>query len=271
VKARLLIDHSAPGIRNMAIDDALLQDAAENGTATLRFYAWDEPTLSLGYFQRYADRSEHASSRNCALVRRQTGGGAILHDRELTYSLTLPPSHQLASQNDQLYYAVHQAFIAALLSLASGSTAPWKLDTRDHCGQCGPDGQPFLCFLRQAPGDVTLTTAGKPASEARSASANPQPQKWKILGSAQRRYRGAILQHGSLLVERSPAAPELPGLTDLVGLTVSAADVAQAVKSRLAASIRLQLFAAALSPELESKAAELANNKYGSPAWTNRR
>jgi lipoate-protein ligase A len=271
VKARLLVDQSAPGIRNMAIDDALLQDAAENGTATLRFYAWDEPTLSLGYFQRSADRQLHAASRDCALVRRQTGGGAILHDRELTYSITLPPAHQLATQNERLYYAVHQEFIAALLSLASGSTPSWKLDTRDKCGPCGPAGQSFLCFLRQSPGDVILTTAGKPANEAGSASANPRPQTWKILGSAQRRYRGAILQHGSLLLERSPAAPELTGLANLVDLTVSAEGVAQTVKSRLADAIGLQLFEAALSPELESKAAELANNKYGLPAWTNRR
>ena len=74
----------------MAVDETLLFDAAENGTATLRFYSWDEPTLSLGYFQRYADREQHTASRTCAVVRRQTGGGAILHDRELTYSLALP-------------------------------------------------------------------------------------------------------------------------------------------------------------------------------------
>ena len=71
----------------MAVDEALLIDAAENGVATLRFYQWSEPTLSLGYFQRYDDRDQHAASRECAVVRRQTGGGAILHDRELTYSL----------------------------------------------------------------------------------------------------------------------------------------------------------------------------------------
>ena len=78
----------------MAVDEALLLDAAENGIATLRFYEWSEPTLSLGYFQRYDDRYSHAASRDCAIVRRQTGGGAILHDRELTYSLTLPASHR---------------------------------------------------------------------------------------------------------------------------------------------------------------------------------
>ena len=111
---RLIIDPPRRGPWNMAVDEALLMDAVENGNATLRFYQWSEPTLSLGYFQRYADREQHAASRNCAVVRRQTGGGAILHDRELTYSLVLPPGHPLAAMRRSLYDAVHQAFIAAL-------------------------------------------------------------------------------------------------------------------------------------------------------------
>ena len=85
----------------MGVDEALLMDAVENGVATLRFYQWSEPTLSLGYFQRYADREQHTASRNCAVVRRQTGGGAILHDRELTYSLALPANHRIGSQRGQ--------------------------------------------------------------------------------------------------------------------------------------------------------------------------
>ena len=93
---RLIIDRPLPGAWNMAVDEALLLDASENGSASLRFYGWNAPTLSLGYFQRYDDRDLHAASRDCAVVRRQTGGGAILHDRELTYSLVLPPNHPLA-------------------------------------------------------------------------------------------------------------------------------------------------------------------------------
>ena len=90
---RLIDDGAAIGARQMALDEALLESAAERGSATLRFYRWSEPTLSLGYFQDYAERDSHAASRNCALVRRQTGGGAILHDRELTYSLAIPRAH----------------------------------------------------------------------------------------------------------------------------------------------------------------------------------
>src|SRR5690242_18095105 len=87
---RLLIDSAVDGPRSMAIDEALLESAAGGGPLTLRFYQWSEPTLSLGYFQRYEDRSLHPASLDCPIVRRPTGGGAILHDKELTYSLALP-------------------------------------------------------------------------------------------------------------------------------------------------------------------------------------
>src|SRR5262245_23045859 len=111
---RLIIDLPQNGPWNMAVDDALLTDAVENGHATLRFYEWREPTLALGYFQHFADREQHAASRNAAVVRRQSGGGAILHDRELTYSLVLPPGHPLTHNAPRLYDAVHKAFINTL-------------------------------------------------------------------------------------------------------------------------------------------------------------
>ena len=76
----LIIDPPASGAWNMAVDEALLIDAADSGIATLRFYQWDVPTLSLGYFQAYDDRHQHAASGDCVCVRRQTGGGAIVHD-----------------------------------------------------------------------------------------------------------------------------------------------------------------------------------------------
>src|SRR5882724_9809402 len=87
---RLIIDPPAHGAWNMAVDEALLESAAVDGIATLRLYQWSEPTLSLGYFQPAADRQTHPASRECPLVRRASGGGAILHDRELTYSLAIP-------------------------------------------------------------------------------------------------------------------------------------------------------------------------------------
>src|SRR5207237_8235421 len=106
---RLIIDRYASGAWNMAIDEAMLLDAVETNIVSLRFYGWSEPTLSLGYFQRYAERENHAASLRCAVVRRQTGGGAILRDRELTYSIALPASHPFARHNVELYRDEHQA------------------------------------------------------------------------------------------------------------------------------------------------------------------
>src|SRR5262245_32066382 len=87
---RLIIDPPQKGAWNMAVDQALLESAAASGGVALRFYQWSEPTLSLGYFQPIAARSEHPPSLHSPVVRRASGGGAILHDRELTYSIAAP-------------------------------------------------------------------------------------------------------------------------------------------------------------------------------------
>src|SRR3954463_4715971 len=188
----------------MAVDEVLLMDAVENGNATLRFYQWSEPTLSLGYFQQLASRQQHFASRNCAVVRRQTGGGAILHDHELTYSLILPPADPLTRNTSQLYNAVHAAFIAALSKDSQNAGLERSLKCRGKQAADESQDEPFLCFQRKSPGDVVL------AQPDDSTVARVPPRK--VLGSAQRRHRGAILQHGSLLLEQSTAAPELAGL-----------------------------------------------------------
>jgi lipoyl(octanoyl) transferase len=268
---RLIIDPPASGARNMAVDEALLIDAAQHNTATLRFYTWLEPTLSLGYFQRYADRDQHAASRACAVVRRQTGGGAILHDRELTYSLTLPASHPLAKQNEKLYRIVHEAFVEILSPPGQASGLIGPLEIRGAASKTPPNKEPFLCFQRQSPGDVVFISAM--AADA-NVTLSPIPACLpadKILGSAQRRYHGAVLQHGSLLLERSPAAPELKGWSELAALNVTANTLISKVGNRLSKALQLELHEIKLPPELESKAAQIANNKYGSPAWTKRR
>jgi lipoate-protein ligase A len=104
--ARLIIDPPASGAWNMAVDEALLRSAAQRGTATLRFYQWSEPTLSLGYFQAADDRQQHFASLACPLVRRASGGGAIVHDRELTYSLAMPLSNTRTAQATRLYEGI---------------------------------------------------------------------------------------------------------------------------------------------------------------------
>jgi lipoate-protein ligase A len=254
----------------MAVDEALLIDAADNGIATVRFYQWQESTLSLGYFQRYDDRYEHAPSRDCAIVRRQTGGGAIVHDRELTYSLTLPASHPLARQSQPLYAAVHDAFIVELLSCCDVDAKRFQPSVDQESNHARREQQPFLCFERRAQGDVVVV--GRPVtSDSAPPQVAPPPFGWKILGSAQRRHRGAILQHGSLLLDRSPAAPELPGLRNLIARTFSLDDALAGLTVRLAEALKIELTPIVLPPRLESIARELAINKYTSEGWTKRR
>ena len=265
---RLILDRPAPGVLNMAIDEALLLEAAENDAITLRFYQWNEPTVSLGYFQHYEDRHEHAASRICAVVRRQTGGGAILHDRELTYSLTLPASHPLARDTKKLYAAVHETFIATLSAAITGDRSRWILKRNDQESKTSPAAEPFLCFERRAIGDVILSASSAPST---SSTSEVTQLNWKILGSAQRRHRGAILQHGSLLLHASPAAPELAGLGDLIGQDFEIGSVAAEVSSRFEDHLGMRFEASRLSAELKSKAAHIANTKYGSPSWTKRR
>ena len=213
----------------MAVDEALLESAASN-QSWLRFYGWSEPTLSLGYFQHHADRAAHVASRDCPLVRRQSGGGAIVHDREVTYSLALPRSHPLADDAMQLYRAVHDGVIAVLE--AHGVSGRQCAETAD----LAPATEPFLCFERRSPGDVLVGES-------------------KVCGSAQHRKGGAILQHGSLLVGRSACTSELPGLEELAGKSMGAEALIQALAAEIAGRLHLSLEPTAL-PSAERRAAE---------------
>src|SRR5688500_12298617 len=109
--ARLIVDSPANGSWNMALDEALFQTTQSSRQVTLRFYQWSAPTLSLGYFQAAADRQKHDASRDCPLVRRSTGGGAIVHDVELTYSLVCPIDHDRSAVAQGMVRQVHSALI----------------------------------------------------------------------------------------------------------------------------------------------------------------
>ncbi|MCH9023363.1 MAG: hypothetical protein IID32_11475 [Planctomycetes bacterium] len=177
---RVLIDGPCGGAENMAVDEAILGavDMGES-SATLRFYRWAEPTISLGYFQKVSEwqGQEEAVSR-LAMVRRQSGGGAILHDDELTYSLTLPLT--LGEEFvgiESMVRLVHDGFLASMERLGLGGCY--------RGGACKglSRGGPFFCFAREHALDVML--GGE-----------------KILGSSQRRRRHGCLQHGSLILRR---------------------------------------------------------------------
>src|SRR5216684_7091332 len=176
---RLLTDPPATGAWNMAVDEALLDGVAAGiAPPTLRFYQWAPPCLSLGYFQPF----DVVDVAGCAalgvdVVRRPTGGRAILHDRELTYSMALPAS-VLGHDGGVLpsYYRLSLALQDGLQRLGVGSTlAP------ESAGGGSPVHGP-VCFDRPSAYEILL-------------------QGRKLVGSAQMRRGGGILQHGSILIE----------------------------------------------------------------------
>ncbi len=177
----------------MAFDAAMLEQAAADQSIILRVYTWSQPTVSLGYFQSYADFQAIDSLKNLDCVRRQTGGGAILHDREWTYSIAVPESGPTKGHSQILYRAVHDA-IAAWLQTNAFSVERWEAVSAD-AKVTSTSNHSFMCFERRS--DVDLVWGER-----------------KILGSAQRRTELGLLQHGSLLLGASPSFPSIRGLLD---------------------------------------------------------
>jgi lipoate-protein ligase A len=245
---RLIEDDAAPGEANMAADEAMLASTIASGVAAVRFYRWEGPVVSLGYFQSYADRESHAASRNCPIVRRHSGGGAIVHDRELTYAICWPASGtagRLDSLANRLYSVFHGQLVAALAK-QQVRAEQFKLTA-----PVARADEPFLCFQRRADGDVV--TDGH-----------------KIMGSAQRRKKGAILQHGSLLLSRSAAAEELPGVTDLAN-HLDVATLVEDWKTGIFASLTVHPRRETFTTSESSLASEISRNKFSSDGWTKRR
>jgi lipoyl(octanoyl) transferase len=235
---RLLSTTTSPGATNMAMDEALLRSALERNVASLRFYTWAEPTLSLGYFQTHSDRLP-----DLAWVRRPTGGDAILHHHELTYCLALPagpPWHTAESWLCRFHHA-----IAAALRQSGVETESVVCGEEQRLG-------PFLCFQHQTPADLRI--AGH-----------------KVVGSAQRRPHGAMMQHGSILLGTSPHAPVLPGITELSGKTVNQSDLEKSIVRELTEPTGWTIQSDDWTAEELRVAVELERDKYALTAWNQKR
>jgi len=161
---------------NMAIDEAVFLMREKLGLpASLRFYSWKPVAISIGYFQRIEDPSlKEYKRQKLTIVRRFTGGGAILHRNEITYSLACStnefPTFRDITKTQQL---VHEAIILGLQNLGINAELERK-ETE------GPD--PYFCFVTPSQYDVV-------------------EDKRKIGGSAQRRRNRAFFQHGSILMD----------------------------------------------------------------------
>ncbi|AGA29468.1 lipoate-protein ligase A [Singulisphaera acidiphila DSM 18658] len=244
---KILPHERADGPENMALDEALLDAAAESpGLAFFRTYEWTEPTLSLGYFQSISQAESDPRWGHVAIVRRPTGGGAIWHHHEVTYALVLPVSHPSARRGGTLYHEVHAAI--AQTFLAQG--IPVK--RRGQTAAPEAHDRPFLCFQDRDAEDLVLTGS-------------------KVVGSAQRRRAGAVLQHGSILLAHSPTTPELPGAADLAGAPTEKKGWSDRLRETLPIALGLQPESIAVSAANRQHARDLAEQVYRTTAWNRRR
>ena len=168
-------------------------------------------------------------------VRRSTGGATLVHDRELTYALALPPN--LAARESWMP-RMHAIIVAALASLGVHVDLVRESAKTDD----------VLCFQQHTVGDVL--SDGQ-----------------KVVGSAQRRHRRCLLQHGAILVRRSSATPRLPGLFETTSRDVKLDALAAAIVESFPLAIEAEGWTADELRRIEA----LVRDKYDSPAWNERR
>jgi lipoate-protein ligase A len=243
MNVRLLPFAVAGGPAHMAADETLLEAAAA-GVASLRLYAWSPATLSLGYFQPAAGRLADERLARMPWVRRPSGGGAIVHDYEVTYCLALPAGPPWQTGTSWLV-RMHEVIAVALADL--GVTATPHAPTEQAAAFDG-----YLCFEHFTAGD--LMVGG-----------------FKVVGSAQRRLRKALLQHGSILLAASPHAPGLPGIRDLSGRDLAPDALGTAVQQALVRKTGWRLAAGVWTEAERRRKEELARDKYTRQSWNDRR
>ena len=260
------------GAANMARDEALRESVLRSAGAPpiLRLYGWRPHCLSLGYGQRarVVDRAR-CRARGWQVVRRPSGGGALLHAEELTYCLLLPPQHPL-QQGDILasYARLRRGLVAALARLGV------VVDEALAATTGGRRHFEAICYLQPAAQEVSV--AGR-----------------KLIGSAQLRRRGVLLQHGSLPLgaditaiaaglvydseaERAAAERELRRGACSLGEILGAAcpswgEAARALAAGFAAAFGIRWEERSFSAAETARAREWEKTRYGTTAWTERR
>lgn len=266
---RLVISPSADGALNMAIDQAIMEAVAEgHSPPTLRFFAWEPPCLSLGYTQPVTDVDrQRLAARGWHLVRRMTGGRAILHTDELTYSVAVRADHPVvAGDIVASYRRLSQALVAGLQRLGVTPQADKRL--AQPGGAKGP-----VCF--EVPSHYEITVEGK-----------------KLVGSAQVRKFGAVLQHGTLPLTgditrildallfdsdeqreriRERVRLRATTLAEVLGRPVTWLEAVEAMIAGFHETFGLEFEPAqALTPAEQERAEALRAEQYASAAWNER-
>jgi lipoyl(octanoyl) transferase len=265
---RIIRSDPADGAWNMAVDEAvLLEIGAGCSLPTLRLYSWQPACLSLGYTQSIKDANlTELKKQGWTIVRRPTGGRAILHTDELTYSVIAPldDSRVLGSVLES-YQRLSKALLRALLLLGL------EAQSNQHAGNPQAGLGP-VCF--EVPSNYEITVGGK-----------------KLIGSAQARRKEGVLQHGSLplsgdltritkvlnFIDEAAQIQAASRLLDhattvemVTGRTVSLPQAAGAFETAFQEVLGLELVPASLSASERIQAEELVYTKYGNNNWTDR-
>jgi lipoate-protein ligase A len=262
---RLLPFHKAGAVENMAVDEAVLREnISKKAPPTLRFYGWQVPTLSIGYFQDYEKEVDQEACRRFGvdIIRRPTGGKAVLHEQELTYAVIADANLPLFSPDILETYRVISGCIAKGLA-EIGIRAEMKEDGR----QATDRALRSSCF--SIPSRYELLVGGR-----------------KICGSAQMRSHGVFLQHGSLLLAFDPfrtcavVLPHRDSETDAellrnaitsvgeqAGPSVGEGILCHVLRTGFEQVLGIRFLKASLTPAEEALRDELITKKYGSEEW----
>lgn len=260
VSWRLIRSGGDDGPTNMAVDEAILRAVARGeALPTLRLYAWSPPCLSLGRGQSVDDVDRDAvEAARYGLVRRPTGGRAILHVDELTYSIIA--SHREPHVRGSVVESYRR--LSAGLVLGLQRLGVTDVEAEERAGRRGAEGP--VCF--EVPSDYEITVGGK-----------------KLVGSAQMRAQGVVLQHGAIplhgdiaricpLLTSHPDPAQVRSRATTVestlGRRVSWEEAAEALTEGFARALSLRLQVGALSPDELISARGLRAEKYGSLSWT---
>lgn len=266
---RLLHTPPASGAWNMAVDESILEHILRGESLpALRLYAWDPPCLSLGHAQPFADVDmERVKSHGWEVVRRLTGGRAILHTDELTYSVTGSASEPILSGSIlESYNRIARALLFAVRELGL------PVEMKEHITEPATLNLNPVCF--EVPSTYEITVDGK-----------------KLIGSAQARRKEGVLQHGSLpltgdltricqaLVFKDESAREnaaqrlLARATTVESVTGVKTDwekAAQTFVKGFESQLGIRFQRGELSRSESERAEELVKEKYANPIWTER-
>ncbi len=233
----------------MAIDEAIAQRFSDGASLpTFRLYQWSRPSFSIGSFQKLdANFINDLAVNAIPIVRRITGGRALLHDREITYSVIASTRAPIFSGGIQgTFYAIARGLLAGLkqLGVEADIYAPPSLRKKNV--------SPF-CFAATSQYEVTA-------------------QGRKLIGSAQKRWTTHFLQHGSFILSHSAFAkrfiPENQiSLSSLLTKLPNDADLVLALKGGVESALSVHFAPQCLTLEEEKIAADLVREKYGNPAW----